>query len=369
MDGKAERADQVKVLLFSDLHGHAFKPYAQLLPDGMNSRLQEAVDVLGNIWTLAKEEKVDLILFGGDLFHARGMIHVQTFNVILEAMAKLALGRKLGMLVGNHDQTSRRGDVHSIYAFNSVATVMDKPGWYTFNVKNESLHVFALPHTPLKDDLLVEMDEAIKTCPGEPAMLLGHLGVDGAQVGSNLVLLDKHCLSIKDFANIQGYVSQIFLGHYHHPQKLTDTIRFIGAPCHHNWGDLGSLRGCWLWTVGEAPRFKTLPGPVFKKLDLQTVREGVGLKESDIRGCYIRVVCSSLPSELEQSELRSNMLGTGAKAVEFVLLEQEQVASGAMPIFQVGMDFEEMLEKYISIQADPELDEEMLFLLGKELIA
>lgn len=361
----------MKVLLFSDLHGHAFKPYAQLLPDGMNSRLQDAVELIGRIGELAKEEKVDLILFGGDMFHTRGTIHVQTFNVILEAVAKLALGRKLGILVGNHDQTSRRGDVHSVYAFSSVATVMDKPGWYTFSIKDlrESLHVLALPHIPYKDDIILEMEEAIKTYPGSPAMLLGHFGVDGAQVGSNLVLQDKHCLSVKDFAEIQKHVAQIFLGHYHHPQKLAETIRFIGAPCHHNWGDLGSLRGCWIWTVGETPRFKALLGPIFRKFDLQTIREGVGLKESDIRGSYIRVVCPSFPSELEQSELRSNMLGTGAKAVEFVLLEQEQVASGVVPIFQVGMDFEEMLQRYISIQADPELDEEMLFLLGKELIA
>jgi len=358
----------MKVLLFSDLHGHAFKPYAQLLPNGMNSRLQDAVETLDQIRAVAKEEKVDLILFGGDMFHTRGTIHVQTFNAIFEGISKMSLGRMVGLLVGNHDQTSRRGDVHSVYAFGAVATVMDKPGWVKFTTKGEDLHILALPHTPEKDDILVEINEALKNPPGDPAILLGHFGVDGASIGSNLVLIDKHCLSMKDISQFQQAFSQIFLGHYHHPQKLANNVRFIGAPHHHNWGDVGSLRGCWLWVPGETPRFKALPGPTFKKFDLQTIREGVGLKESDIRGCYIRIMCEEFPTDLEQSELRTNVMGTGARVVEFVVLEQSQVASGPVPIFQVGMDFEEMLESYIHSQTDPQLDDEMLFMLGKELL-
>lgn len=368
----------MRVLLFSDLHGHAFKPYSTILPDGMNSRLRDALLVLEQIRKLAKQEKVDLILFGGDLFHVRGSLYVQTFNAIFEAMARLKLTAQLGLLVGNHDQTNKAGSIHSVYAFNTMATVMDKPMWYTFEtvVSNttDRLHVLALPYTTDSNDIRSAVDEGVQSKPqdpkGCPHIILGHMGVDGARVGGGFVLRDKDAPKLKDLKRQE--FAQVFLGHYHVPQILADNVRFIGSTLQHNWGDLGTEHGCWLWDTQpgdpyDDPQFRPLKAPEFKHWKYSSLESGK-VKRGETEGNYVRVLCKVHPNMADRQKMEERLLNMGAAAVEFLVLEPERAKSNAPATLQVGMDMMDMIAQYVWHHCPSDMEEYALIEAGKDLL-
>ena len=130
----------MKILIFSDLHAHSFKPYSKTLSNGRNSRLQDSLNVLEEIYQYCISYKIDGVLFGGDLFHIRTPITVSTFNPVHEGIAKIKTAVKfMGLLVGNHDQYNKAGNIHSIDTFNSMVTILDRPGWAMFKAEEEEI--------------------------------------------------------------------------------------------------------------------------------------------------------------------------------------------------------------------------------------
>ena len=139
----------MKVLLFSDLHAHSWRNCSTMLPTGRNSRLQDTINILREIRELADKEKVDGVLFAGDMFHIRpglASMHIPTFNAVYEEIALLKLNRTfVALLVGNHDQGDKAGREYSVFAFRSTVTVMDQPGWHQFiSDEGEVLGVLAI---------------------------------------------------------------------------------------------------------------------------------------------------------------------------------------------------------------------------------
>ena len=116
-------------LVFSDLHAHNFKQFSTVLPNGVNSRLQNTLDIISQITQLCKDNKIEGVFFTGDLFHSRTKIDVDVYSYTWYEMRKLAqeVHGNLYILVGNHDQYSKIGDVHSLESFKDFATVIDAP--------------------------------------------------------------------------------------------------------------------------------------------------------------------------------------------------------------------------------------------------
>ena len=353
----------MRVLLFSDHHAHSWKPYSNILPE--ETRLQDGINVLKQITRMAKDKNVDVILFAGDMFHARGTIHVKTFNAVFEEIAKMSMYATVGLLVGNHDQMNRQGDIHSVYALGSIVTVMSKPGWYQLTPKHSSfkLNVFAVPYHPVKDDILAGIDEGVKTHPGKlaPNIMLGHFGIDGAVVGSNFVLVDKSAVSAAQL-KFQEF-DEVFMGHYHEPQKIAPNARYLGATHHHNWGDVGSERGCWLWDTGEKdeyfdPQLVPLVYPRF----IAMTNEDRGV---DVEDCYVKIKQTAPCSD--RSQFEQALMKGGARVVEWELDSIDGFSVSYTGDFRPGMDYEEMVESYVRL-GDSILDEDTLIDVGKSII-
>lgn len=361
----------MRILLFSDLHAHQFKPYSKTLENGRNSRLQDAVNILDEIYRACQEYEVDGVLFGGDLFHARGTLQVPTFNAVFEGIAKIKTAvHFFGMLVGNHDQATKIGDVHACYAFDSIVTVMDKTQWYTFRTSGtvEDLHVYAIPYQEDKKKIEQNLNTFGSNLPSHAtAICLAHLGVSGAKVGSNFVLISKDNPTTIPFTKI-GF-KQIFLGHYHQHQILAPNMRYIGATHQHNWGDVDQERGFLLWDtedgescsepeliLTESPKFIRVPFPVkFPKPDLE--------------GNFVRVVYQNTPAPKEWKGVEESLLNDHQTrwAEQWI----EPTAGSLQPSeesqYQPGMDFEEMIDPYVA-DSETDLDKNILAQLGKDLL-
>ena len=366
----------MKVLFFSDLHAHAFKAYSTVLPQpvGRNSRLQDAILILQEIKSIADQEGVDGILFGGDLFHIRpgaGTMKIPTFNAIYDAIARLKIGCSfVGLLVGNHDQGDRAGLEHSIYAFGSIVTVMDRAGWFKFEANDKEQYVFALPAQGRHSQVKEIIDQTITESPelAEKAILLGHLPIAGGVVGCNFHMSDENASKLDDLR--PDYFHRIFLGDFHKPQTLQPGVQYIGATHHHNWGDAGQRRGCLIWdTVTDEVTFHHLTSaPRFEKVSADSwVKD---MLVSPPPGAFIRVIHSTSLSGATRDEITGTYLQAGARSVEFWLEQKVKDTSviSKTSEFHPSMDQEEMIVTFVKREIPDNLEEDMLISTGRDIM-
>jgi len=360
----------MRILLFSDLHGHNFRPYSDLLPGGRNSRLQDTLNILAEIEEVCRNQAVEGVLFGGDTFHARGTINVRAFNEVCQAMARINIHVSFfGVLVGNHDQSDRTGIIYSTETFKSFLTVMDEPRWYSFG---DALDVMAVPYHPDKATLLAHLQGIAHAELKAPvSCLLGHFGISGGKVGSNFVLVSDFETSLSELPYED--FDQVFLGHYHLPQTLLPNVRFIGATHQHNWGDAEQERGCWLWDtepdqefstptftpLTSAPRFVSLPydNVINPKVDISVTND------------FVRIVCPATLTADDWAEIASHVLSKGARRVE-PWVEATQHAGKSNPNhakFNPGVDFEDMIERYVEV-TEHELSSARLVEIGQSIL-
>jgi DNA repair exonuclease SbcCD nuclease subunit len=364
----------VRVLLFSDLHAHAWKHYRTILPNGRNSRLQDVVNILQQIRFVADEENVDGILFAGDMFHIRpglATMAIPTFNAVFAEIAQLKINRQfVGLLVGNHDQGDKAGREYSIYAFGSVVTVMDQPGWYTFiSEEGEMLAVLAVPANDDREVMVRSIFSGIKERTENPILaeahrhiMLGHFGIDGAIVGTNFHLRDDNLLRIEDLQNHQ--FDQIFLGDYHQPQVLAPNVRYLGATHHHNWGDVGSDgRGYTIWDSEQGTiESHELNSPKFVKVAYQ----GGEPPAEVVADNFVRILCHRLFTFYEQEQVKQLFVTAGARHVEFWFDSAPELTNKTMT-FQPAMDADDMVEVWVE-EKDPD-HPELAIREGQEIMA
>ncbi len=233
----------MKVALFSDLHAHPFHQYARVLPNGRNSRLQDALDAIAAVRRSAGEHGARAVAFGGDLFHTMGRLDVGTLNgVFAEIAAFSAAHLPVFLLVGNHDQADKTGR-HALEVFKVLehVVVMDEPGWYVHPAA-PGLAVYAIPY---RDDTNA-VRELLAAIPPGPSganhrLLILHAGFDGAKTGPHEYRMASE-LAAGDAPD--GF-DLVLSGHYHLPQWIDEhrRIAYIGAATHQTWGDANQPRG------------------------------------------------------------------------------------------------------------------------------
>lgn len=351
------------IVIFSDLHAHGFKPYATILPNGMHSRLADAVNCISQIYDYSVAIKADAVLFGGDLFHVRKTISVAAFNAVYEQMSRFATAHiPVTMIHGNHDQADRDGTVHSIHAFRSFLDVIDHPGWNQIRCVNtgETVHLLAVPYI----ENLLQLREIVNTsCPSSSThkMMLAHLGIQGALIGSDFVYPNPFDAAVSDL-NVTAFDS-VYLGHFHLHQQLAPNAWYIGAPLQHNWGDRkDQQRGFLVYDTETGTHERVqLKAPKFVEvLDTE--------QYNNTDDNFIRIVSTRKWDESEREECR---LKLGARSVE-ITPPKFTVDKTVAPRFEVdpSQSSEEILEKYVlsGMSNLDGLDENYLIQMGRDIM-
>lgn len=359
-----------KILAFSDLHAHAFQPYSTILPNGRNSRLQDAVDCINQILQYSLQNDIDLVLFCGDLFHVRKHIVTQAFNAVYEAMAKFQVfSIPLVMIHGNHDQEDRDGVHHAVFPFRTFAEVVDEAGW--IEAKGKSGHVYNIFAVPYIEDAehLRDVIDVQESPGGSTTIFMGHLGVQGANAGADFIYRNpvepsKEDLDLPDF-------DVGLLGHFHIHQELTESgFYYVGAPLQHNWGDKNQTRGFIVWDTDlKTPYTNLWPVPLqaprFVEVEIGAV---TGLDSGVTDDSFIRVVSTKTMSDDETENMREKM---NARHVEVV--KPKMPAEEAHEIrlkLDPSSSYEDMIKDYVNsdlVELDG-LDEEYLISLGRGLV-
>lgn len=233
----------MKILLFSDFHAHNWTYNSKVVPTpaGLrNSRLLNQVDVLAEIRNDAISEKVDCVIFCGDMFHTRGKVPTTVFNEIFSAIALLAEVVPVYMIPGNHDFADRAGNTHALQPFNEIPNVRVLENDH-LHLKGCSFYFLAYQEDP--QDFLDKLENA-----KEADFLIAHQGVQSGIVGSNLVLMNQHELDPKDLVEPLSRFKRCFFGHYHKHQQIAGmNAYYVGATQQHEWSDANDFenRG-WL---------------------------------------------------------------------------------------------------------------------------
>jgi len=236
----------MRILHFSDLH-IGVENYGRIDPEtGLSTRLGDFLDSLDQVVEFALNEGVDLVLLAGDAYKGRDptQTHQREFAKRLNRLSQAGIPTFL--LVGNHDlpAASSRATAVDIFPTLEVANVYVGNNLQNYDVDTPAgpLQVLAVPwprrsailsredsrgmsieqvRQALEDRLTEGIERtAAELDPNIPAILTGHVTVNGATVGTerSMMLGQDHVLLVSSLDRPQ--IEYVALGHIHKHQIL-----------------------------------------------------------------------------------------------------------------------------------------------------
>ncbi|MGA7148769.1 MAG: exonuclease SbcCD subunit D [Microbacterium sp.] len=247
----------MRILHTSDWHiGRSFHGHATL--DALRGVLDALVAQI-------REREVDLVLVAGDVFDSAAPA-AACYAVLTDTLRALSdTGATVVVTSGNHDSAARLGfqasllrdGIHVLTDPLSVGTPI------TVDDEHGPVHVYGIPF--LEPALVrhlwpsVELRSQRQTI--EHAMHL--VRADAAVRGGRSVAM-AHCFAagVDATPGVEREIRQgsldvvpaaafdgpdyVALGHIHGRQKLSDRVRYAGAPLHYSFGEADKPRGSWL---------------------------------------------------------------------------------------------------------------------------
>ena len=349
-----------KIIAFSDIHCHNFVPYSTVLPNGLNSRLQDALNCIDQVRDYAVKVNAEMVLFGGDLFHLRRYVPTQVFNAVTDRLYTFVEAEMpLVAIPGNHDQSDKEGNWHALHTFGMLCTLIEETGWrQVVGRSGQVYNILGIPFTESRE----AVQEACKSAPPSltkklPRLLLAHLGVVGAQLGADFVYNNLADCSLEDL-NTKAF-DVALLGHFHLHQKLNKNTYYIGAPLQHNWGDRFQTRGFIEYDTNTR-KVTQIECRAPKFIEVEDVE---GWQDGQLDDSYVRLVSDEEYSIDRREEVRQDI---GARSLEVVRpkVEREIVSRTSLT---PGESYDKIISKYIS-EVGTELDADLLAEIGREML-
>ena len=236
----------MRVLHFSDLH-IGVENYGRTDPNtGLSTRLGDFLTALDELVEFALANGVDLVLLAGDAYKGRDPSQTHQRELALRLLRLSNGGIATFLLPGNHDLPAVASRAHAVEIFSTLQVpnvyVGARPNTYPVVTPAGPLQVLAVPW-PSRGAMLArdearglgieeirhEMERRMTAAiaqqaqavdPDVPAILAGHVTVNGATVGSerSMMLGNDHVLNVS--AVQQPQLEYVALGHIHKHQIL-----------------------------------------------------------------------------------------------------------------------------------------------------
>ena len=211
---------------------------------------------------------VSWVVFCGDLFNSRYSINVNTLNIGIGIVQKLASKfEKVVLIEGNHDTYYKNSNsVNSISFMSDISqsdsvVIVDEAPKYA---ENGGKTIGFYPWGTTLEDASEEV----------PDYGFGHFEFNGAElVGS----ISSGCKM--DLEDLFVFGKKLFSGHYHKPRPYVTskrkTLEMVGSPLQLNWGDYGQDKRVMLLDVdtGETEDLIDSECAVFSKVYYSSFKE------------------------------------------------------------------------------------------------
>ncbi|MEE8465523.1 MAG: exonuclease SbcCD subunit D [Dehalococcoidia bacterium] len=313
----------MRILHFSDLH-IGVENYGRIDPDtGLSTRLGDFLDSLDQVVDFALNDGVDLVLLAGDAYKGRDptQTHQREFAKRLNRLSRSGIPTFL--LVGNHDlpAASSRATAVDIFPTLEVANIYVGASLQNYTVPTPSgpLQILAVPW-PRRSGILSREDskglsieqvrqaledrmtgaieaQARELDPDVPAILAGHVTVNGATVGTerSMMLGQDHVLLVSALDRPQ--VEYVALGHIHKHQILRPgppMVVYSGSLQRVDFSEEGDEKGfCVVDLDPTAPQGQRMTNFEFHKLDARdfvTVDVSVESQDADPTATVVRAI-------------------------------------------------------------------------------
>lgn len=236
----------MKLLHFADLH-IGMTNYSKLDPEtGLESRLVDFLKTFDFIVDTAIKEEVDAVLFAGDAYKSRDPTPTQQrgFGERIKRLAKNHM--PVILVVGNHDTPNADGKANTLDIYSALEIenvfVCRKPQFLNINTKSGNLQIIAIPwlqkekYKTIGEELVSFYEKRNKK---DPAVLVGHLEVEGASFGSEKGLAITNDVTVPLSLLTERRLAYVALGHIHKHQKLSENplVVYAGSPERIDFGE------------------------------------------------------------------------------------------------------------------------------------
>ena len=269
----------------SDIHIHNLKYH------------KEQLQVFEKVYENLKAKKVDVNILTGDLFHIKGNVTPEAYQMAADFLKNLADIAPTYIILGNHDLIlSNKNRLDSV---TPVVEALNHP--FLFLIKNSAEITITDQNFAL--NVMSIIDEQEDWIPiSDPSIVnigLYHGSVAGVMTDQNWVM-DHGEIDVEKFTGFD----YVMLGDIHKANQILDTegrVRYAGSLCQNNFGDLDD-KGFLIWDIKDKDNFKVehihIPNPKpFVNLILESNGD-IPKNFSCVTGARIRVIShTDLPSD------------------------------------------------------------------------
>jgi exonuclease SbcD len=249
--------EQVKLLITSDWHIDA--------KTGGVVRYPELCNFFTKLEDYIIDNRIDIMCNLGDYFDPGKLWDLQNSARLIEHAVRLNNSCELGSIwiTGNHDvvnhtegstcltplESAKRAYGYHADSFNKVNQLHIVQTPDVIRVEGCSLSFLCLPYpiSARMDDYNKQVQDAFSQCDGKTTVVLSHLNIEGAQIGSESQEMAKGIdisLPIDRLKALNPLL--IFNGHYHKPQTIKKTdleIHIPGSPLRFTFGEKDDEKG------------------------------------------------------------------------------------------------------------------------------
>lgn len=226
----------------------------------LSNRTLSYLDIFDSIIDFAEDEKVDLFLFAGDMYHT-SKPNMQLILEMSKRTKRLSDLCPVVILIGNHDYSrndlSNINDIYTNLNYNNV-TVCSGLDSFILDIGGDSIGIIGIPYIKninieaLEMSLLNELDRIQNT---KYKFLLGHFTVQGSifsvEKELSLGIDDTIPLDILHYDKFD-YVA---LGHIHKQQKLQHNVYYSGSPDRITYNEQDHSKGFMLYDTEKGAEF------------------------------------------------------------------------------------------------------------------
>lgn len=217
-----------------------FLAYSDLQAKEGHERLFSSPDIPLQRWRVStfyqrmldiyRQEDCDGVWDLGDTFDDRNAIPIPTIDAVVKGISEFPDSVWNIKLVGNHEQWTRRGDIHVGRLFSSKFNVVD--GNKVFDEFDDDLDLIccAFPESDTETARWLEAEINRSKSRGRRVILLAHFQVLGCQMSSGVSLegIPKKMIQRADMG---------LFGHVHSAQELCPNIFYLGSPFQQDFGE------------------------------------------------------------------------------------------------------------------------------------
>ena len=369
---------------------------------GTTSRSDDLGATLLRFADVAVEEKVDLALLPGDLFHGRRPVP-KDLLYLTEALAKLRKAKILALLSGgNHDGTDTVGDerTHALAWLNALAPdgvrMFTNAKATTLRLDNgQAFNIVATPypHKRAFDALMPEMDpdervewisrayeKSVDTMidsvqagmPDLPTIFMGHVSVVGATLGSEVSM--RFGWDVTVGSGVFDKVDYAALGHIHRQQQISEKCWYSGSPEFLDFGEAGQTKGFLLVDIqkGKNPKVEVIdssPRPMATVSLTETDSGWQYSPEAIAPGAIIKLDISPLVSVSPGDVLRFvrevRVMGASYVSHRVILPERVAIARAQM---SAEVEVEQALRSWLEAAGYSDVEMSTVLRAGMDLV-